>query len=192
MPKRVGVTLISGPFQNKRPVWCKRLQVWTAVIEQNDVLITAARLTTSLLHINRCAFHKQQPDCFFFGFCIHDIIGLDLEKRGGPPSELQTRKPPDIRPWDAIELHIAAATSFEWCSRPTNRDLLWRPFMFPTKSKTKLKAIICVLPQGGHLTGNNYVVVALSRNLVFLYETFASIYTVYLYLELESLLIIII
>lgn len=31
--------------------------------------------------------------------------------------------------------------------------------MFFPQSKTKLKAIICVLPQGGHLTGNNYVVV---------------------------------
>lgn len=53
-------------FQNKRPAWCKQLQVWTVVKEKNDVLITAARLTTWLLHINRCAFHKQQPDCFFF------------------------------------------------------------------------------------------------------------------------------
>lgn len=141
------------------------------------------------LHVNRCAFHKQQPDCFFcflfFQFCVYDIIGLDLEKRGGPPPELQT--------WKTTRRQTVRRDRASHRSGNIARVICYGDlFMFPTKSKTKLKAIICALPQGGHLTGNNYVVVALSRNLVFLYETFASIYTVYLYLELESLLIIII
>lgn len=42
-----------------------------------------------------------------------------------------------------------------------------------SQSKTKPKAIICVLPQGGHLTGNNYVVAAqrscLTRLCFYLY-----------------------
>lgn len=51
-------------------------------------------------------------------------------------------------------------------NKPTGaQNLRRRPFMpppphHPPKSKTKLKAIICALPQGGHLNGNNYVVSA--------------------------------
>lgn len=41
---------------------------------------------------------------------------------------------------------------------PNNPESVMETF-YVSQSKTKLKAIICVLPQGGHLTGNNYVVV---------------------------------
>lgn len=48
---------------------------------------------------------------------------------------------------------------------------LRRPFnVIFLLSKTKMEAIICVVPQGGHLRRSNYVVV-LRGNLVFLYET---------------------
>lgn len=51
-----------------------------------------------------------------------------------------------------------------------------------SQSKTKLEAIICVLPQGGHLTRNNYVVVAPQSRLPI--PDCASIYTVFFLLEL--------
>lgn len=42
-------------------------------------------------------------------------------------------------------------------------------YVFPNQ-KQKRKAIICVLPKGGHLTGNNYVVVT-QRSCLPIYET---------------------
>lgn len=47
----------------------------------------------------------------------------------------------------------------EW-SRAQQTWFCFGDLLCVSQSKTKLKAIICVLPQGGHLTGNNYVVVA--------------------------------
>ncbi len=146
-------------------------------------LITFTRLTMSLLHVNRLSPHCQllsNNSGIVFGCAAMHFwhYPTDLEK-GGPSCEHETSKP-----WNAITRIGIRRFSHERCRAQQKAECVMEIFyVFPNqKQNWKLSFVFClrVVIWLGIITWLWH------GNLVFLYETVTSIYTVYLDLSFKA------
>lgn len=149
-------------FQHIFFVWCKQLQVLTVLMEKDHV---SSHSQGSGHHCcvppPKCQLFTNNSGAVFGSAAIHFWHIQWIKKK--------------------VALHLNwkhetfLTSQQQYCisDGPANKPAMGAFHAFP--NQTKQKAIICVLPQGGHLTENNRWL--LRSSLVFLYRD-CTIYTV--------------
>lgn len=147
-------------FQHIFFVWCKQLQVLTVLMEKDHV---SSHSQGSDHHCcmppPKCQLFTNNSGAVFGSTAIHFWHIQWIKKK----MALHLN-------WKH-ETFLTSQQQYCISDGPADKPAMGAFHAFP--NQTKLKAIICVLPQGGHLTENNRWL--LRSNLVFLYETVLSI-----------------
>lgn len=139
--------------------------------------------TLSLLHLNGVTPKLARLFLVLWWSIFDKSNGF---RKMTPPTEVKPLKPA-CETWSPTLKSGVSFTSqqrYYDVSSNNSESVMETFYVFFSNQKQKLKAIICALPQGGHLTGNNYVVVA-ERSCLPIWES-ASVYTVYLHLSFKA------
>lgn len=163
--KRSRCTLQFRTFlKNIISAWCKHLQVLTVLMEQDHV----PSQSPGSWH-QCCMLNPVSPHCQLFTNS-RIVFGSAAMHFWHYPTDLGWSFIWTWNRWTSKLWNVITKIEIRKFSHPTAIRREWSSAQQPwicygdllcvSQSKTKRKAIICVLPQGGHFTGNNYVVVA--------------------------------